>query len=189
MFALLLLGATGNSFAATYKIDPSHSTVGFKVKHLGISKVPGSFAEFTGTFTFDPSKIEDSKADAVISVKSVDTSDKKRDDHLRGEDFFAADKFPNISFKTTKIEAVIGQGFKATGDLTIRGITKPVSLDVSFTGAAKDPWGKERAAFSATTKINRKDFGLTWSKVLETGGLVVGDEVEILIEIEGVKES
>ena len=186
---LILLIFPSTSIAATYKIDPAHSTIGFKVKHLAISKVPGSFTEFSGTFSFDPNKLTESRAAATIAVKSIDTANAKRDDHLRGDDFFSAEKFPEISFQTTKIEPVIGEGFKATGDLTIHGVTKSVVLNVAFNGSAKDPSGKERAAFSATTKINRKDFGLTWNKVLETGGLVVGEEVEISIEVEGVKES
>jgi polyisoprenoid-binding protein YceI len=185
--AALVMCVASTSWAADYEIDPSHSSIGFKVKHLAISSVPGKFAEFKGTFSFDPANIESSKADAVITASSVDTGDKKRDDHLRGDDFFDTSKHPVISFKTTKVEKVSDTEFKAHGDLSIHGVTKPAVLDVTFGGAVKDPWGKERAAFVATTRINRTDFGLTWSKVLETGGLVVGENVDITLEVEGVK--
>ena len=113
--------------------------------------------------------------------------DAKRDDHLKSPDFFDVAKYPKLTFKTNKIDKVSDSAFKAHGDLTIHGVTKPVTLDVTYGGAAKDPWGKERVAFEAKTLINRKDFGLTWSKTLETGGLVVGDDVQITLEIEGVK--
>lgn len=179
--------AASSSYAADYVIDSSHSSVGFKVKHLAISSVPGKFAEFKGTFSFDPKDIEASKADAEISATSIDTGEAKRDDHLKSGDFLDTAKFSAISFKTTKVEKVSDTEFKAHGDLSIRGVTRPAVLDVTYGGSATDPWGKERAAFLATTKINRKDFGLTWSKALETGGLVVGDEVAITLEIEGIK--
>jgi polyisoprenoid-binding protein YceI len=173
--------------AADYQIDPTHSSVTFKVKHLAISSVPGRFGELSGTFSFDPAKIEASKAQATLSVSSINTMDAKRDDHLKGPDFFDASKYPSITFKTNKVDKVSDAAFKAHGDLTIHGVTKPVTLDVTYGGSAKDPWGKERAAFEAKTVINRKDFGLTWNKTIETGGLVVGDEVQIALEIEGVK--
>lgn len=186
---VLAVCVTSSAWAAEYEIDPSHSSVGFKVKHLAISSVPGKFAEFKGTFSFDPENVEASKADASITATSIDTGDKKRDDHLRGGDFFDTTAHPMISFKSSKVEKLSDSEFKAHGDLSIHGVTKPVVLDVTFGGAVKDPWGKERAAFVATTKINRKDFGLTWSKVLETGGLVVGDDVAITLEVEGVKKA
>jgi polyisoprenoid-binding protein YceI len=177
----------GTCWATDYSIDSSHSSIGFKVKHLAISSVPGTFSEFKGTFSYDPANVAASKAEAEITVKSIDTSDAKRDDHLRAADFFDAPKYPTITFKSKKVEGVSASDFKAHGDLTIHGVTKPVVLDVTYGGSAVDPWGKERAAFVATTKINRKDFGLTWSKTLETGSLVVGDEVSITLEIEGIK--
>ncbi len=177
------------SFAANYKIDADHSTVGFKVKHLAISSVTGKFTSFEGNFNFEPNQVAESKAQAKISAVSVNTEQKKRDDHLRNPDFLNATKFPEITFKTTKVEPISPTEFKATGDLSIAGVTKSVTLDVQYGGAAKDPWGNERAAFSAVTKINRKDFGLTWNKVLETGGLLVGDDIAINIEIEAVKQS
>jgi polyisoprenoid-binding protein YceI len=176
-----------NAWAVDYKIDPSHSSVGFKVKHLAISSVPGAFGEFKGSFSFDPANISASKAEAEIETTSISTRDAKRDDHLRGGDFLDAQKFPSIGFKSSKIEKVSDTEFKAYGDLTIRGVTKPVVLEVTYGGAAKDPWGNERAAFVAKTKINRKDFGLTWSKTVETGALLVGEDVDITLEVEGVR--
>lgn len=176
-----------HAYAADYQIDPSHSSVVFKVKHLAISSVPGRFGDVSGKFSFDPANVGASTAEARISAGSINTMDTKRDDHLRAGDFLDVTKFPAITFKSTKIEKVSDTEFKAIGDLTLHGVTKTVTLDVEYGGAAKDPWGKERAAFEAKTKINRKDFGLTWNKALETGGLVVGDEVQIALEVEGVK--
>ena len=175
------------AWATDYKIDPTHTSVGFKVKHLAISSVPGKFVDVKGSFSFDPAKIESSKAEAEIAVASVDTNEAKRDDHLKSPDFLDSTKFPSITFKSNKVEKISNSEFNAVGDLTIHGVTKPVTLKVTYGGAAKDPWGNERAAFLATTKINRKDFGLTWNKVLETGGLLVGEDVEISLEVEGVK--
>lgn len=191
MFALGVLGlatAAGDAFAASYKIDQDHSTVGFKIKHLAISSVAGRFVEFGGTFDYDPANVKASKTEATVKVQSINTEQKKRDDHLRSEDFFNTAKFPEMIFKSKEIKDASESGFKVLGDLTIRDVTKPVTLDVTVGGVAKDPWGNERAAFSATTKINRKDFGMTWNKALETGGVVVGDEVTVTIEIEGIKQ-
>jgi polyisoprenoid-binding protein YceI len=184
--AALLLGAS-SSFAADYKIDPDHSKIGFKVRHLGISWVPGIFSKVEGTFSYDQNNVAASKTEATVEVGSIDTQNKKRDDHLKGEEFFAADKFPAITFKSKEIKDVSGSKFTVVGDLSMHGITKPVELAGEFTGAAKDPWGNDRVAFTADTKLNRKDFGLQWSKVLETGALVVGEEVVVSIEVEGIK--
>jgi len=173
--------------AEQYSIDAAHTTVGFKVRHMAISTVAGQFGEFAGTFSYDPANVAASKVEAVVQVPSISTQNKKRDDHLRGADFFEVEKFPAIKFVSTKITDPTPQSFKVHGDLTMRGVTKPVVLDVSLGGAAKDPWGNEKIAFSATTKINRRDFGLTWSKALETGALVVGDEVAINLEVQGAK--
>lgn len=184
---LMMSFVAGNCWATDYVIDSSHSSVVFKVKHLAISSVPGRFGDVSGKFSFDPSKIDSSSAEATIKASSINTMDQKRDDHLKGGDFLDVTKFPEIQFKTTKIEKVSDSAFNAHGDLSIHGVSKPVVLAVTYGGAAKDPWGKERAAFEAKTTINRKDFGLTWNKTLEAGGLVVGDDVQITLEIEGVK--
>ncbi len=187
LWSVLMVMAASQAHAADYTIDPSHSNVAFKVKHLAISSVPGKFGTFTGNFSFDAKKIEDSKASAKISAGSISTGEAKRDDHLKSPDFLDAAKFDSISFVTSKVEKVSDNEFNAHGDLTIHGVARPVVLRVTYGGSATDPWGKERAAFLATTKISRKDFGLTWNKVMETGSLLVGDEVDITLDIEGVK--
>ena len=186
IFGTVFLAVTAQ--AADFKIDPDHSTVGFRIKHLAISTVPGRFTGFGGSFSFDPSNVEASKAEVKIGVKSINTEQAKRDNHLRSPDFFDIEKYPEMNFKTTKIEADSKDTFTAVGDLTIHGVTKPVSLAVKFGGSAKDPMGHDRVAFSATTRINRKDFGLTWNRALETGGLLVGEDVDIAIEIEAIKQ-
>ena len=190
LFVILLVAILpAKAFSANYKVDASHSKIGFKVRHLGISSVVGHFGKFEGSFSFDPSKIAESKAAATIQANSVDTDHVKRDDHLRSAEFLNTSKNPKISFQSKKVSNIRGEKFTVEGDLSINGVTKQVTLDVEFGGAVKDPWGKERAAFSASTVINRKDFGLTWNKLLETGGLVVGEEVTITLEIEGIKEA
>ena len=189
LFVALLATQTisSSAYAADYKIDPGHSQVGFKVRHLAISNVAGNFADFSGTFTYDPKNVSASKVQAKIAVKSVNTSEADRDKHLRGEDFFATDKFPEMTFVSKEVVPGKDGAFTLKGDLTLHGVTKSVTLDVEFSGAAKDPWGNERVAFAATTKLKRSEFGLTWNKVLETGGLVVGDDVTVMLEIEGTK--
>ena len=186
LFSLLF---ASSAFANTYEIDPSHSLVGFKVKHLAISNVFGKFTTFQGNFAYNPAEPTKASVEAVITVNSINTDEKKRDDHLRSNDFFNAQSFPEMKFKSKEVKEVNGKSFKVAGDLTIRDVTKPVVLDVTYEGSATDPWGKERAAFSASTKINRRDFGLSWNKLLETGALVVGDEVTIQIEVEGTKKA
>ena len=176
------------AFAAKYDIDQAHTSIEFKVSHLGISSVKGSFADVKGEFDFDPNALEKSSTSAEISVNSIDTKNGKRDDHLKSPDFLEQQKFPSISFKSRKVEKGTGTNFKVTGDLTIHGISKEVVLDVEQGGLATDPWGSERAAFSATTTIKRKDFGLVWSKTMDNGSLVVGEDVKITIDVEGIKK-
>ena len=180
---------SSSAFAATYEIDPEHSSVEFKVRHLAISSVGGRFLEFAGTFNYDSSNLAASKTETAIKVATIDTRQKKRDDHLRSPDFLDAAKFPEIKFVSKEVQDATAGGFKLVGDLSIRGVTKPVTLDVEVGGTTKDMYGKERAAFTASTKINRKDFGVSWSKLLDNGALVVGDEVTITIEIEGIKKA
>jgi polyisoprenoid-binding protein YceI len=184
--AVTIAGAAAQ--AEVYEIDPSHSTVGFKIRHLAISSVPGRFGDFSGTIEFDPKNINKSHTEASIAIKSINTDNKKRDDHLKGADFFDEAKHPAISFKTTKVEPVSESTFKATGDLMMHGITKPVTLDVEYTGSATDPWGNKRVGFAATTSLSRKDFGITWNKALDAGGVVLGDEVKVTLEIEGIEK-
>lgn len=183
-FILALVSASLPAFAAQYKIDASHSTVGFKVKHLAISTVRGNFGAFEGTLDFDPAKPNDLKTEATIETKSIDTNDAKRDQHLRGDDFFAADKNPKITFKSTKADLNKNGKGKLAGDLTMRGVTKSVVLDVELLGTGNDPWGNTKASFSGTTRVNRKDFGINWNQALDAGGVVVSDEVDIQLDIE-----
>jgi polyisoprenoid-binding protein YceI len=174
--------------ADVYDIDPAHSRITFKVRHLAISTVEGRFVKFSGTFAGDPKNISTGKTSATIDVASVFTDQTQRDAHLKSKDFFDVAAFPVITFKSTKVEPIDAQHFKLTGDLTIHGVTKPVTLDVEAGGMAKDPMGNERAAYSALTTINRKDFGLNYNAVLETGGLLVGEDVKIEIQVEGIKQ-
>jgi len=176
------------SFAAEYEIDPAHSSVEFKIKHLAISNVNGAFGAFEGTLSFDPTNVGASKTTAKISVDSISTENSKRDDHLKSPDFFNIAQFPALTF-VSKETSGTAESFKVKGDLTMHGVTKPVVLDVTYNGTAKDPHGNERVGFSATTSLNRKDFGLTWSKLTEAGSIVVGDEVKIALEIAGVKKA
>lgn len=173
---------------ATYNIDPSHSQIQFKVKHLGFSKVVGGFQEFEGQFVLDPDNLETLEAKASIDAASIDTGDEDRDEHLRSEDFLAAEKYPKLTFESTGVKEVSGDSLVLTGDLTIRGVTESVNLDVNYLGEAQDPWGGERAAFEATGEINRKKFGLKWNKALEAGGFLVGDTVQLELDVQGVKQ-
>lgn len=171
--------------AATWEIDTAHSQVGFTVRHLVVAKVRGSFKDWSGTVVLDEKDVTKSSVNVTIKTASIDTGTAKRDDHLRSDDFFNAAKYPEIKFKSTKVEPSKEKGtLKITGDLTIRDVTKSVVLDVTGPSPEfKDPGGNPHVAFSATTKINRKDFGLKWSNATEAGP-VAGDEVNIEIEVE-----
>ena len=172
-----------------WKIDPVHSNVGFSVRHLMISKVNGHFRNWTGTLVIDDAKPENSKITATIETASIDTKEPQRDDHLRSADFFDAANHPELKFESTSVKKVSDDRFEVTGNLTIRGNTKPVTLDTEFFGRQKDPWGGERAGFAAKAHIDRKDFGLTFNMPLDGGGFVVGDKVEITLDIEAIKEA
>jgi polyisoprenoid-binding protein YceI len=184
--AALVLGASWAGAAEVYDIDPAHSSVGFKIKHLGITTVPGKFARFKGTVTLDKHESAAARVEAAIEAASIDTGIEARDKHLKSPDFFDVDKFPDIRFVSTKVSKMKDDKFVMEGDLTMHGVTKPVKLDAVFGGEVKDPWGGQRAACSATGSLDRKDFGLAWNKLLETGGLVVGEKVQLVLEIEGV---
>jgi polyisoprenoid-binding protein YceI len=183
-----VLGAASLPAAAeSWSIDASHSTVGFSVRHMMVTNVKGSFGKFTAKVDGSPADPVAAKISATIEVASVDTRDVKRDEHLRAPDFFDAAKFPEMTFASTKVEKTSATTAKMTGNLTLRGVTKPVVLDVEYTSALKNPWGKTVVGASATGKINRKDFGVNWSKSLDGGGLVVGDEVTIQLDLQFVK--
>jgi polyisoprenoid-binding protein YceI len=170
-----------------WNIDPSHSGVHFTVRHLVISKVRGSFGKWQGTVDFDAQNPAASKVAVRIDAASIDTGEEKRDGHLRSADFFDVEKFPELTFTSTKVEKSGDSEYRVTGDLTIHGVTRPVTLAAEFEGNGKDPWGNERIGFSASTSVNRKDFGLTWNQALETGGVLVGEKIEIALDVQAIK--
>lgn len=184
---LAVLFTASPAFAATYTIDPDHSTVGFKIRHL-LSNVRGTFDRFEGKFEYEPGKPEAWSAEAVIQAAGINTHVKQRDEHLRSADFFDAAKYPTLTFKSESVTDATETAAKLHGVLSLHGVEKPVVLDLEIHGVANDPWGNTRAGFTATTKINRKDFGLAWNQVLEKGQLLVGEDVEITLEVEGIKQ-
>jgi polyisoprenoid-binding protein YceI len=187
-FVAAALLAPGAPAADTYRLDPAHSTVGFAVDHLVISKVRGQFKAFEGSLSLDPAAANAPVgARASIKVASVDTGVEARDKHLRSPDFFDAEKFPEIRFECAKVVAE-GGAFVAVGSFTLHGVTKEIRLPFTLKGPIKDPWGKMRVAVEARLTVDRRDYGLTWSKAMETGGLVVGNEVLLEINAEAVKE-
>ncbi len=180
--------ATPQTATTTWNIDPVHTVAEFKVKHMMISNVKGQFTDVKGVLTLDETALTDSHIEAVIDAASVHTRDAQRDAHLKSADFFAVEKFPTLSFKSTNVSRVRDGELAVAGDLTIHGVTRKVVFTVEGpTAPGKDPWGNTRMGLSATTKINRKDFGLTWNAALETGGILVGDEVTITLEVQFVK--
>jgi polyisoprenoid-binding protein YceI len=185
--ALSLPAAAATS---TWQIDPAHSAAQFAVKHLAISTVRGAFTSVKGTVQFDDKDITKSSVDVTIDVNSVDTRQPDRDKDLRSDHFFDAEHFPTITFKSKRVEQLSPGKLKITGDLTIHGITKEVVLDVDGpTAPVKDPWGNQRMAINATTKINRQDFGVKWNATMDNGGVVVGDEVSITIDAEMIPKA
>ena len=181
--------ATAAAGTTTWTIDAAHTHVEFAVKHLMISTVRGRFAAVRGTVHTDAADLSRSRADIEIDAASIDTREAQRDAHLKSADFFDVETFPTLTFRSTRVSDVKGQDFKLTGDLTIHGVTREVTLDVTSEGTGKDPWGGERAAFSARTAIKRSDFGLKWNQALETGGFVVGDDIKITLDVEAVKQA
>jgi polyisoprenoid-binding protein YceI len=183
---LVLVALAAPASAASFEVDAAHTTVGFSVRHL-FTSVQGRFNEFQGKIEFDPANPATAKVEGTIRTTSINTSNEKRDTHLRSADFFDVEKFPEIKFVSTGVKNVdaAAKTGKLEGLLTIRDQARPVVLDVAFLGEGKDPWGNAKAGFTATTTINRKDFGLAWNETLETGGVLVGDEVTITINVEG----
>jgi polyisoprenoid-binding protein YceI len=190
--AIALAGALSLPAAAatsTWQIDPNHSAAQFAVRHLAISTVRGAFTKVSGTVQLDDKDVSKSSVDVTIDAASVDTRVADRDKDLRGDRFFDVEKYPTLTFRSTKVEQVEAGKLKVTGDLTIHGVTKQVVLDVEGpTAPMKDPWGNQRAAANATTKINRQDFGVKWNAKMDSGGLVVGDDVAITIDVELVQK-
>ena len=171
----------------TFAIDKAHSEAIFQVRHL-VTKVRGRFGDFEGTIEFDEAQPANSTVTFTIPTASVDTNVADRDKHLRSEDFFFVEKYPAITFASKKIAAKGGDEYAVTGDLTIRGVTKNITLPVTYLGKAKDPWGHEKLGFETEVTINRKDFGLTWNAALEAGGVLVGDEVKLTIDLEAIRQ-
>lgn len=170
-----------------YNIDPAHSIIGFSIRHLEIAWVEGRFKDFKGTVRFDESDVTKSTVEFSAKIESIDTGVEPRDKHLRTADFFDAAKYPEMTFKSTRVERKGGDKYVLHGDFTLKGVTKPVALPFTVTGAIKDPWGNTRFGVSAQTKIDRRDYGITWGKALENGGFDVGNEVTIDLQLEAVK--
>lgn len=186
---LIALSIPGFAFASTWSLDPDHSNVGFKVRHLMVSNVKGNFEKFSGTIDINDKDITKSTVQVSINTNSINTNVQKRDEHLKSPDFFDVATYPTMTFVSKKVTKAGSNKLKVVGDLTLHGVTKQVVLDVEGpTKESKDPWGNYRKGATATTKINRKDFGLVWNKALETGGVAVGEEVTITLEAEMIKK-
>jgi polyisoprenoid-binding protein YceI len=173
--------------AGTWAIDTAHSTIGFTVRHMMVSKVRGTFKDFTADLVTGENPL-DSTVSATVQMASIDTGDDGRDEHLRTNDFFDAENHPTMTFRSTRLEGT-GSEYQLHGDLTIRGVTRPVAFDLELGGVAKDPWGNTRTGFTATGSINRKDFGVNFNAPLETGGVIVGDKVTIELDIEATLQA
>jgi len=189
LLAVSILVAAGTAAAQTvWKTDKSHSNVKFTVTHLVIAEVGGRFTDFDATVTHSKDDLSDMKVEATIKTASINTDNEQRDTHLKSDDFLNAEKYPTITFKSTKVEKTGADTYRITGDLTIRDVTKPVVLDTKYRGVAKDPWGNTKAGFRATTTIDRFDWGVKWNKAIETGGLVAGKDIEITLLFEFAKQ-
>jgi polyisoprenoid-binding protein YceI len=178
---------TTTQTAKTYSIDPAHTTAEFVVRHLMITKVRGRFTSITGTIVVPEDTGLPTSVDVTIDAASIDTHEPQRDAHLKSADFLEAETYATITFKSTGVDGT-GDAFKVRGDLTIHGVTRPVVLDTTFEGRGSDPWGNDRIGYEAHAKISRKDFGLAWNQALETGGVVVGDEVKIELNVEAIAQ-
>ncbi|WP_035562540.1 YceI family protein [Hymenobacter sp. IS2118] len=173
----------------SWAIDPTHSEVQFKIKHLVISTVTGSFKKFQGSMQSEGDTFENAQVEFSLDVDSVDTNQEQRDAHLVGEEFFDAARFPHIKFASTSFEKVDGDAYKLTGNLTMKDVTKPVTLEAEFGGSAVDFYGNHKAGFEVTGKINRKEFGLTWGAITEAGSIVLGDDVKLFINVQFTKQA
>ncbi|MEU0586971.1 YceI family protein [Streptomyces sp. NPDC006132] len=170
-----------------YTIDPAHSTIGFVARHAMVTNVKGSFQDFTGTLHLDGTDPSRSTASLDVVMDSIETGNADRDGHLKSADFFKADEFPTMTFRSTKAEALGGDEYRITGDLTILGTTRPLSIDLEFNGAAKDPFGNERVGFEGKAEILRSEWGLTWNAALETGGVLVSDKIRLNFDISAIR--
>ena len=177
------------NLTGSYTIDPAHSRMGFIARHAMVTRVRGSFNEFTGTGFFNAEDPAESWAKLTIKAASIDTRNADRDAHLRSNDFFDMEKYPEITFTSTRIEQVDAENFRVTGDLTIKGVTRPVTIDVVYTGAAVDPFGNQRIGFEGSTTVNRKDWGVNWNAALEAGGVLVSENVTLELEVSAIHTS
>ena len=182
------MGTATATEVTTWKIDPAHTNVEFAAKHMMITTVRGHFGKVEGEIHLDEQDLSNSTAEATIETPSINTGVEQRDAHLRSADFLDVEKYPTLTFKSRSLKGS-GDEFKLVGDLTIRGTTKPITLDVTLEGRAKDPWGGERLGFTAVTKIDRREFGLTWNQALEAGGILVANDIKITIEGQAVKQA
>jgi polyisoprenoid-binding protein YceI len=178
-----------SALTGTYTIDPSHTRIGFSARHAMVTKVRGSFNEFSGTAKVDGDNPANSSVEVKIATASIDTRNEQRDGHLRTNDFLDIEKYPEITFVSTAVEQVSDDVFRVAGDLTVKGVTKPVSIDFEFHGAAKDPFGNERIGFEGSTTINRSDFGVTFNAPLETGGVLVSEKITLEFEVSAIKNA
>ncbi|MFJ7179956.1 YceI family protein [Streptomyces massasporeus] len=172
-----------------YTIDPAHSTIGFVARHAMVTNVKGSFQDFTGTLHLDGTDPSRSTASLDVVMDSIETGNADRDGHLKSADFFKADEFPAMTFRSTKAEALGGDDYRITGDLTILGTTRPLAIDLEFNGAAKDPFGNERVGFEGKAEILRSEWGLTWNAALETGGVLVSDKIKLNFDISAIRNA
>ncbi len=173
----------------TWNIDPTHSAINFSVRHMVFAKVRGRFGKWNGAIQVDPTDLSRGSVEVEVDAASIDTGVADRDTHLRSADFLNVESFPKLRFKSTRVEKVDGEHLRLTGDLTIGNATREVVLEVEYAGQAKDPWGNTRVAFTATTSIERSSFGLTWNQALEAGGVLVGDRIDIELEVQAVAGS
>lgn len=172
-----------------YTIDPAHTTIGFTARHAMVTNVKGKFLDFSGSLHLDGADPAASTASLDITMDSIDTGSADRDGHLKSSDFFKTDEFPNMTFRSTKAEATGGDDYRITGDLTILGTTRPLTIDLEFNGAAKDPFGNERVGFEGKAEIKRSEWGLTWNAALETGGVLVSDKIKLSFDISAIKQA
>ncbi|MEU6070913.1 MULTISPECIES: YceI family protein [Streptomyces] len=172
-----------------YTIDPAHTTIGFVARHAMVTNVKGGFLDFTGSLHLDGSDPAKSTASLDVKMDSIETGNSDRDGHLKSSDFFKTDEFPTMTFRSTKAEALGGDNYRITGDLSILGVTKPLSIDLEFNGSAKDPFGNERVGFEGKTEILRSEWGLTWNAALETGGVLVSDKIKLIFDISAIKNA
>jgi polyisoprenoid-binding protein YceI len=172
-----------------YTIDPAHTTIGFTARHAMVTNVKGKFLDFSGTLHLDGTDPAKSTATLDVTMDSIDTGSPDRDGHLKSSDFFKTDEFPKMTFRSTSAESLGGDDYRITGDLTILGTTRPISIDLEFNGAAKDPFGNERVGFEGKAEIKRSDWGLTWNAALETGGVLVSDKIKLNFDISAIKQA